>query len=184
MSVSINKAFWTLPCPLVYIFSVVSVVWGRQNGVVAAEEYLVFVSLENMLAGPYPAFQFISNLYLMINTPMPCQHIYPSFARASILWAPWCFFLQELHTVYIYVHCTGWDLLTALSRISGSEPPSVTFIPNLFSFSWVLCYGFSSLHRIHHNCLDASVLNWKPPVFSLPFWRVHCISKWALITCS
>lgn len=119
MSASVSKAFQTLPCPLVYIFSVISIVWGRQNWIVTAEEYLLFVSLQKMLAGAHPAFQFISNLYLIVNIPQRrCRHIYPGCARASILWVPWGFFsLQELHTVYIYAHCTGRDLLTAWKHL-------------------------------------------------------------------
>lgn len=62
------RLFRTLPCPLVYIFSVAIIVWGRQNWIFAAE-YLLFVSLQNTLAGPYLAFQVISNLYLIVNIP-------------------------------------------------------------------------------------------------------------------
>lgn len=155
---------------------------GRQNWVVAAAVYLLSVSLQKPFVGPYPVLQI--HIWCSTSSQLPCQPIYPSSARASLLWVYHFFFLQELHTLCLYVHYTGRDLLTALSRLSNSEPPSVIFTPGRFSSSWVLCHGLSLVHRIHYNCLDASVLSWKPPVMSLPFWRVHFIPKWASIISS
>lgn len=89
----------------------------------------------------------ISKSYLMlIITRMPYQFIYISSSRASSLWLSH-FFLQELHTLCLYVLYTVRDLSTALIELSDSEPTSVTLTPDLFHSGWDLCHGFSPMQR-------------------------------------